>query len=144
MGYRQKVRPIFNQNGLSGRLYFPAGSARPRCRERVLSWVIGKIRSRLSAETGCLEDYIFRRAPRCRDPRKSPLTYTWQKIMGVFGKKGPFRRIYFRRASSGSDPANSPPHLYLAKIQAGVRKNWTFGRNTFQTASIVRHSKNTL
>ena len=30
MGCRQKVRPIFNQNGLSGRLYFPAGSARPR------------------------------------------------------------------------------------------------------------------
>lgn len=30
MGYRQNSEPIIGRNGLSGRLYFPAGSARPQ------------------------------------------------------------------------------------------------------------------
>ena len=72
MGYRQNSEPIIGQNGLSGRLYFSAGSARPRSRKKV------------------------------------PLTYTWQKNMGVFGKNGPFQGIYFRRASPGRDTVKSP------------------------------------
>lgn len=59
------------------------------------SWVIGKVQGRFLIKTGCLEDYIFRRAPPDRDPQKSLLTYTWQKNMGVFGKNELFCRIYF-------------------------------------------------
>ena len=58
MGYRQSSGPIFNQNGLSGRLYFPAGPAQRDLRKSPLTYTWQK-KQGVAEKISRLEEIYF-------------------------------------------------------------------------------------